>query len=176
MKDAPAIIWDLRGNGGGYTSIALAILGGRIQQPLDPYTIATRIPGSTPPAFEPVDFVFQVTPNDALAYGGKVAILTDGICYSACDLVSCAAKQAKLAVLVGQPTAGGFGTIKEVVQLPGSPAVWVSIDDQRTLDLQGVPLETHSVQPDLLVDYDPDDVAAGVDTMPEAAATYVKSP
>ncbi len=55
--------------------------------------------------------------------------------------------------------------------LPGDPAVYFSIDANRCARADAhAPLEGRSVQPDIVVEYDPQDLANGVDTVMERAA------
>ena len=46
----------------------------------------------------------------------------------------------------------------------------------RCSDTNGAPLEDRSVQPDLIVEYEPADLAAGIDTVLEAVATALLAP
>jgi len=179
VKAAPALIWDMRSNFGGISLVGLAIAGGMPTAQATQLTYCeARIPNSDPPAFDNFKYAeYEVVPGGPFAYSGDVAVLIDELDYSAADYFPLAVATATQSLLVGTPTAGAYGGGSGATELVGSnPATFVSIDVNRCSDVDGAPLEGRSVMPDLTVEYDPDDLAAGVDTVMEAAAAALLAP
>jgi hypothetical protein len=178
VKDAPAIIWDARGNYGGITRVGLAIAGGMAGAALTQISYCQqRIPESDPPAFYPNEYaVYDVTPGGPFTYAGKTAILVDGLDYSAADYFPLAVRKATPTLIVGTPTAGAYGGPGVLAELGSSPELRFDYDVNRCLDaLTDEPLEGTAVEPDIMVEYDPADLAAGVDTVMEAAAAALRN-
>jgi C-terminal processing protease CtpA/Prc len=165
------MVWDARSNGGGITLVGLAIVAGMPgAQAMGISYCQSRIPGSNPPAFSSQSYAhYQVTPGGPFAYTGKVAVLIDGLDYSAADYFPYAVSQATSALLVGTPTAGAYGASSVEIEFAGPPWLGASLDLNRCVDATGAPLEGRAVEPHLQVEYDPADLAAGVDTVLEAA-------
>jgi C-terminal processing protease CtpA/Prc len=130
-----------------------------------------RIEGSDPPSFTSSTYAeYAVEPGGPFAYTGKIAVLIDGLDYSAADYFPYAIQQAAPGtLLVGTPTAGAYGGSGPQLTIDGPPLLYGTYDPNHCEDAEGMPLEGRSVQPDLLVEYDPSDLAAGVDTVMEAA-------
>lgn len=171
---APAIIWDARSNYGGITPVGLEIVGGMPSaQAKAISSCRARIEGTDPPQFTSATYAeYAIAPGGPFAYTGKVAVLIDGLDYSAADYFPYAITQAAPdTLLVGTPTAGAYGGAGPQLTIDGPPLLTATYDLNRCEDASGLPLEGHSVQPDLLVEYDPADLAAGVDTVMETAAT-----
>lgn len=172
VKGQPMLIWDARSNYGGITPVGLAIVGGMpgVKAMSLSYCQA-RIPNSSPPGFYAFPYAeYAIEPGGPFAYGGKVAVLIDELDYSAADYFPLAVAAATDVLLVGTPTAGAYGGSGPLETLVGSPSVSFTVDSNRCSDATtDEPLEGRSVQPDRLVEYDPQDLADGVDTVMEAA-------
>jgi C-terminal processing protease CtpA/Prc len=131
-----------------------------------------RIPNSAPPDVYPTQYaIYALAPDGGtFPYAGKVAVLIDGIDYSASDYFARGAKLRTQAVLVGAATAGAFGATTGNRTFNGPPRFEVLVDANRCFDAQtNQPLEGDHTVPQLAVDYDPNDLAAGRDTVLEAA-------
>jgi hypothetical protein len=174
-EDAP-IIWDARSNSGGAAEVPLAIVAGmpganRVQLS-EGYQ---RIDGTFPFEFseEPLPtFSFEVPDDDRLNHDAPTAVLVDYSTTSAADFFAWGAKEFSDAIVVGTPgTANyGFGGLGAVV-LEGSVGVVAYRNDPlQSRMMDGTPLEGIEVVPDIVVEYDPADLAGGVDTVLEAAA------
>ncbi len=177
VKNAPAIVWDIRGNGGGLTLVGLHIASGMPGAKADQISYCqARIEKTNPPQFDAMKYVpYALTPGGDFAYSGKVAILTEGMNYSAADYFPLAVKTRTSSLLVGAPTAGGFGATSLTQPFKGPPAFSVSIDVNRCSSADtDAPLEGHSVEPHIAVDYDAKDLAAGIDTVLERAVAELK--
>jgi C-terminal processing protease CtpA/Prc len=178
IKNAPGVVWDLRGNIGGATPVTLAIVGG--MPTATPTSIAhcdVRIPFSNPPQFygsaAALDYEVQV--DSLFAYPGKVAIITDALTISAGDYFALATSLATNTPIVGAPTAGSFGGSGREIAISTSPSLMGTSDPNRCVDTDSVGLEGRSVHPTHPTQYAPKDLANGIDTLLEAAAMLVIS-
>ncbi|MCA9590474.1 MAG: hypothetical protein KC657_34460, partial [Myxococcales bacterium] len=172
VKTARAIVWDVRGNGGGLTRVGLDIASGFPgAQAGDISYCQARIPESDPPAFDTFKYAtYALAPGGRFAYAGKVAVLIDGLDYSAADYFPLAVKTKTSAILVGAPTAGGFGATSATRDFKGPPSFSVSVDLNRcSAAADDTPLEGRGVTPHVAAEYDPKDVAAGRDSILERA-------
>lgn len=172
VKAAPAIVWDARGNTGGITSVALAIVAGfPTAKATNLSYCRTRTARSIPPAYDADRYaVYSVTPGGPFAYSGKVAIVTDGLAYSAGDYFPFAARKAANALVVGSPTAGAFGGGHGPVSVAGPPALDANYDPSACFDAAtDQPLEAAPLAPTVAVELDPKDVESGKDTVLERA-------
>ncbi len=177
VKSAPAIVWDVRGNGGGLTLVGLNIASGFPGARAEPISYCeVRKPDTDPPAFEQFSVAeYLLTPGGPFAYSGKVAVLIDGLDYSAADYFPLAIKTRTNATLVGAPSAGAFGATSGTKSFDGPPAFDVSIDVYRCSSSETrTPLEGNGITPHVAVEYDPKDLAAGKDTVLERAVSLVK--
>lgn len=176
VKDAPRLVIDLRGNGGGLLRSALDMVS---QIPdarrtdyceffertsgSNPATYVSRSVRSVDPASVPLPARFP--------YRGRVAVLVDGATHSAAEHFALATKLATGALLVGTKTAGAYGTITsdKTLALPGTPALEVSINRSQVRTIDGKPLDGTSVEPHVVVEYEPDAMAKGQDPMLQRA-------
>lgn len=176
VKDARAIIWDVRGNGGGLTQVGLGIASGFPGAAAGEISYCqAREQGSSPPKFDSFKYAdYALTPGGQFAYTGKVAVLIDGMNYSAADYFPLAIKAKTSALLVGSATAGAFGATSDSKAFSGPPAFTVSIDLNRcSLSSDDTPLEGRGVEPHVLVEYDAKDLAAGKDTVLDRAVAEI---
>jgi hypothetical protein len=176
-KDAPALVWDARGNYGGITLVGLAIAGGMPTAQATSVSYCTaRVAGSTPPSFYPDEYAaYDVVPGGPFAYAGKAVVITDGLDYSAADYFPLAVRKATATPIVGTATAGAYGGPGPLQELSGPPSMLFNYDVNRCLDAEtGEPLEGSVTEPDLVVEHDPADLARGIDTVLEAAVELVK--
>lgn len=171
---ATGLVWDIRANGGGFTYTTLALAAG---MPGAREGVVTRcvgrVPGSDPVAYTRWPLVYELVPDDRFAFDGPVAALFDGRSVSASDYFAYTLRSFTDVRLFGRPTAGAFGGSSAAEPLPGTDGLYLGVDGVRCDDADGVPLETRSVQPHEWVEPDPHDVAAGIDTVLERAASWV---
>ncbi len=176
VKDAPRLVIDLRGNGGGLLRSALDVVS---QIPgarrTDYCEFFERTSGSNPATYvsrsvRTVDPAAVPQPA-RFPYRGRVALLIDGATHSAAEHFALATKLATGAVLIGTRTAGAYGTITsdKTRALPGSPALEVSINRSQVRTLDGKVLDGTSVEPHLLVEYEPEALVKGQDPMLQRA-------
>ncbi len=180
VPDGAPIIWDIRGNSGGSAEVALGIVAGM------PGAISTevsqghmRVVDSEPPAWRDEPEALQsysMTVSDELVTNHRdhrVAVLVNGQSLSAADFFAYAAKEFTDALVVGpEGTSGsyGFGGLRPRNIDGPVIALQHRVDPLRVRTPAGEFLERRSVEPDMVVAYAPADVAAGVDTVLEAAA------
>jgi C-terminal processing protease CtpA/Prc len=177
-KTASGIVWDLRGNPGGATMIALAIVGGMPGFARGTLAkCASRKIGSMPFEEQPgTAFVFQPSPSARFAFRGKVAVAIDGLTTSAGDYFALAASTMTHgeASLVGAETAGAYGGVGEGYEFGDLAPLRFTADVVRCTDPSGAPLERRGVVPSTAIELEPDDLANGRDTVLEAAAARVR--
>lgn len=174
VKNAPGIVWDARANTGGSSEVALAIVAGFAGAHSGVVSRGMkRVPGSVPFAYQPTpiaSFSFAVTAGGPLATTGKVAVLVDGLTYSAGDFFAYGARHFSNALVVGRPSAGAYGYGgNAATEVTGPPGFTFTVDGMKSVDASGAALDGQSITPDLVVEYDPADLAKDVDTVLEAA-------
>ncbi len=173
VKAAPAIIWDARGNNGGITPVGLAIVAGFSSARRTSISYCrTRVPGSSPPTFAVQRYMpYEVVPGGSFAYAGKVAVVTDGLAYSAGDYFPYAAAVASGAPVVGSSSAGAFGGGNAPIEIDGPPRLDANFDPTACFSaLTDLPLEGAPASPQVAVEYEARDLAAGKDTIVDRAA------
>lgn len=173
VKSAPAIVWDIRGNGGGLTMVGLDIASGFVGATGGEISYCrARIVRSDPPRFGAERYAtYQLSPGGRFAYSGKVGVLTDGLNYSAADYFPLAVKLKTGARIFGSKTAGAFGATSKTASFAGPPSFLVSVDLNRcSLAADDSDLEGASVEPHVVVEYEPADLVEGRDTILERAA------
>lgn len=172
---ARAVIWDARGNLGGASPVGFAIVAG--MQGAVPTPIArctTRIEGTDPVAYQALGPDYDIVPDDRVRVDLPAALLIDGMAISAADYFARATALAAPAVRIfGRPSAGAYGGGGLGTTLASAPNIYVAYDPYRCNDVDGTPLETIPTVPDERVNLDPADLAAGVDTVLERAATHL---
>ena len=171
--DARAIVWDLRSNIGGATPVGLSIVSGMPgARRVSINRCTRRVPDTTPPRYDDAGG-YEVIPNDRFAFDGPVAVLIDGRTVSAGDYFALAVRQATDAILVGTPTAGAYGGSGAAFPVEGELGLTAGYDPYRCNDLVGQPLETRAVEPHVFVEYNPDSLRRGHDTVLERAVEEV---
>jgi hypothetical protein len=172
VKSAPGIVWDTRGNTGGITNVGLAIVGGFASARKTAVSYCrTRIAGSSPPSFELARYaIYGVEPGGPFAYAGKVAVVTDGLAYSAGDYFPLAVAKASDAPVVGSASAGAYGGGRSPIAVDGPPKLSANFDPTACFDaVTNKPLEGAPLPPKVAIEYDAKDLASGKDTIVERA-------
>ncbi len=166
-RGRPGLIIDVRGNGGGSDGLAEQAMGRFLRAPIiASISFQRRTPGQT---FERL--VATAHPRGPWPFEGRVAVLTDEGCMSACEHFVSGMIEAG-ALTCGTPTSGCCGWIRPV-DLPGGVKLHVA----RTYPLHtgGVPSPLLGIPPHLWAPRTLDDVRAGKDTALAVALRWVRS-
>ena len=108
-RDRPGLIIDVRGNGGGQDDLAGQVVARFLKEPIiASISFHRQVPGQT---FERT--VERVEPRGPWRYEGRVAVLIDEGCLSACEHFVSGMAEAG-ALLCGTPTSGACGWIRPV--------------------------------------------------------------
>jgi len=192
LGNYPAIVVDLRGNGGGTLSAAMR-LGDYLLPHMQPVGyFASRaglarhaarsidqIKASSLPVFNGYDaeeFAREMTSKGALMlatggraqtpYRGRVVALIDEYCFSASEALASVVKETHVATLIGRRTAGAMLSANPVA-VEGDWTLLLPVWDFRTA--QGVRVEGKGVEPEIAVKYQ-----EGKDADVEAALSFLK--
>jgi carboxyl-terminal processing protease len=148
---APGLVVDVRGNGGGATPLLLtAALMNRPRpwwQESTPQHIALLEAQGNPPLRTSRDFLPQAPSTDA--YAGRLVLLVDRFCGSACEDFVMPFKSTGRAILVGETTQGSSGNPYRT-DLGWGMSVAVGAVRYRFPD--GSPFEGIGIEPDVRVE------------------------
>jgi carboxyl-terminal processing protease len=162
MRDAPALVIDLRGNGGGETRVMLDIAGNFFGRPTFYGAFRDR-------AGELQKYHTRRNPE---AYRGAVVILVDGESASATETFAAFMQEAGRARVVGRQTAGSTLNQGGRRQFKGGGELRYST--RTYLTPAGRELEGTGVTPDLTVALTLADLRAGRDAALEAAQSLLR--
>jgi C-terminal processing protease CtpA/Prc len=166
-RHRPALVIDVRGNGGGEDDLASKIVGRFLTAPvIASISFHRQVPGLT---FERT--VDWTKPRGPWRYEGRVAVLTDEGCMSATEHFVSGMAEAG-ALLCGTPTSGACGWIRRV-QLPGGATLNVS--QTFPLHTGGIPSPELGIAPHLWAVRTLSDLQVGNDTALRAALAWLNS-
>lgn len=161
------IILDVRDNGGGARHLAEA-LAYRVLGRERVYGFSTLKDGPGPDDFSEQEEI-AVTSDQGPPFVGPIAVLMSRSCYSACNLFVQAVRNQPGIRTFGEQSGGGGGA-PITKDLPNG---WqVRFTATRIFDLDGV-INENGFQPDESIDLDPDLRNQGVDTIIEAARSWL---
>ncbi|HEV7700150.1 MAG TPA: S41 family peptidase [Pyrinomonadaceae bacterium] len=161
MKDAPAIILDLRGNSGGDDSVSLKIEQRLFKKETQLMLIKTR---------KGINRDVKATGN-ASSYLGKIVILVDEFSGSAAEEMTAGLQEAGRAYVIGRTTMGE-DLDADIQELPDGGILIYPFGQSTTP--KGVIIEGRGVIPDQTVELKRADLLAGRDTQLQAALEYLK--
>jgi len=174
VKNAKELIIDVRANGGGATLVGLAIAGGMPGAKAMPIAhCQERVPYETTYTS---DFDYDLTPSTHFAYTGKVAVLSDGLSFSATDYFIRTMRIATNAIVGGRPQAAAYGGSTGELKIEKGPGLYVVPDPWRCTEPGGKPLEGQSVKLDFEQDLAPADLDKGLDSDVEVALGILRKP
>lgn len=164
LKDAKALILDLRGNPGGTDLLGQALASHLIEPGYAYFGLSAQRDGRWR---EP----FQVRPKhgaDHPRFSGRLVVLIDESTFSTADnLAACLRDAHPNATFIGQPTGAGTGAPREFT-LPNTKAV-VSFCTMRVYSPRGTLIEGIGVWPDIAIVPSRDDLLQGRDVALEEA-------
>lgn len=165
FRDAPGLILDVRGNGGGDDGLAAQVAGRFVGQE----TVWTRCSLRMCPFWTPT-LAHVVAPRGPWTYTGKVAVLIDGAVFSSNDFFVGGLVRSGRATAIGTATGGGSGN-PAVITLPGGARVRLSRWQEFFAD--GTLVEGTGTEPDIEVTLTRADIAAGRDPVLERAVAFL---
>jgi carboxyl-terminal processing protease len=133
---AKAIIFDLRGNPGGFGGMAIPVAARLVSREMSLGTIQFRDFANT----------LTVAPSlDRKPFSGKVVVLTDEGSASTSEILAAGLQESKRAMVVGDATVGAaLGSTIEA--LPGGAVIQIPVAGFKTP--KGIAIEGRGVQPD----------------------------
>ena len=171
MQDAPALVIDVRGNGGGAEPLAQQVAGCFVDTPRLYAKHVIRDPDS-PGGFTPPHERW-LKPNDkGPAYRGRIAVLTGPAVLSSCEAFLLMMKQVPGAVLVGGKSQGASGNPQPYDLENG---VTVLLPSWKAMTPDGQEFEGQGIPPDIKVQAAPRDFATA-DPVLEAALAHLRQP
>ncbi|MEM1569561.1 MAG: S41 family peptidase [Candidatus Bathyarchaeia archaeon] len=167
LREAKCLVIDVRDNGGGSDGLAEAAIGRFIDRPVLCSINFQRRPGTD--VYD--KFIAIAKPRGPWQYKGRVAVLINAGCCSACEHFVSGMKEAG-ALLVGEPTTGACGWSRPI-DLPGGAVLYVS----KTFPIHGkTPSPLNGIKPHIKATPRLKDLQAGRDVALEAALKTLLSP
>jgi carboxyl-terminal processing protease len=162
MRDAPGIIIDLRGNGGGDDDVAIKMAGMLFDKETQLMITKTR---------KGNNLYYKAKPTKN-SYLGKVVILVDEFSGSASEQFAAGMQEIQRAVVIGKTTAGE-DMDADLEKLPtGAFLIYASGQPQTP---KGIVIEGRGVIPNIEANLTRKELLAGRDAQLEAAIDYIKN-
>jgi C-terminal processing protease CtpA/Prc len=147
VGEAPGLVLDFRGNsGGGFDHEGFL--------------------GRFVPKGETLSFVNTYASAGPRPYGGRIVVIVDATVRSAGETAAGIFKEDGRAYMIGESPTAGMSSSKTTIELPsGLFALYVSVSSNKGRFNGGKGIEGIGVIPHEIVEFDPKDLAAGVDTL-----------
>jgi carboxyl-terminal processing protease len=168
FKSCAGLVIDVRGNGGGADELADRVNGRFIDQPVISSIDFWRQAGTD--SYKKT--IGWVQPRGPWMYQGRVAVLIDEGCASACEHFVSGCEATGRMLLVGRPTNGAGGGPTGVTLCDGTK---VMISRALSLRANGVVFEGYGLVPHILVPPSLSDLRQGRDAALEAARKWLLS-
>lgn len=166
FRDAPGLIIDVRGNGGGNDTLASQVAGRLFTEKQFFARCRFRVYPFWTPAFRR-----YVEPRGPWTYTGPVVLLIDEGVYSSNDFFVGGLARSGRVTTVGRPTGAGSAN-PEIFTLPGGAQLRLSRWIEYFAD--GTPVEGNGTRPDIEVILTIADIAAGRDPDLETALAVLR--
>lgn len=159
VAGAPGMVLDFRGNSGGGMD-------------------HDQFMGRFVPQGTTLEFVGRYASAGAQPYGGPIVVIVDGTVVSTGETASGIFKEDGRAYMIGESSTAGMSSQKTTIELPsGLFSLYVSTGSNKGRFNGGRGIEGIGVIPHELVEFDPKDLARGVDTLiARAEALLAKFP
>jgi C-terminal processing protease CtpA/Prc len=174
LMDAPGLIIDLRGNGGGYVDAVEKVAGRFMAERTSMGFFNRRYPGQEAIVAVYDDWSGGYTDKPRLVaaprtdtYTGPVVILVDRTCFSACEMFTAGLQAAGRALVIGPGSTGGGSGFVAGLRLPSGAIISFSYTVAWRPD--GQIIEGYGVAPDIKVGERARDWAVGRDRVLERA-------
>lgn len=163
FADAPGVVLDVRGNGGGIGAMAMGMLGWMVTEEKTLGTVIVR-------GHE----LEMIIPPRATTYDGPLVVLVDELSASAAEFLASGLQDLGRARIIGQATSGAVlgSTIERLPSGDGFQYVISDYISHRT----GASLEGVGAQPDLLAPPERQALLSGRDPALEAAIAWILKP
>jgi carboxyl-terminal processing protease len=168
FKDCKGLVIDVRGNGGGSDELADEVNGRFIDKPVVSSIDFWREEGTQ----EFHKTIGWVQPRGPWTYRGRLCVLTDEGCASACEHFVSGIEAMGRALLVGAPTNGAGGGPTMVTLCDGTKLV---ISRAVGFRANGVMFEGHGIPPHILAIPSLEDLRQGRDAAVNIAQTWLLS-
>jgi len=177
-NEIPAVILDLRSNGGGSGWLADQMAAYFFDQEIVVGNTAKYNRGSGDFYMDPGDETRMIPPRAELQYGGEVVVLVGPACASACEFFSYDMTIQDRATILGQyPTEGAGGSVEDFL-MPEDITVQLTIG--RAVDAEGnIHLEGKGVVPEIKVPVTIETLmqqSLGQDVVLQAAVEFLTQP
>ena len=167
FRELPCLLLDVRNNRGGSDALADKITGRFLRGPIVSSISFHREVGTQ--RYQKT--VETAHPRGPWRFGGRVAVLTNEDCASACEHFVSGMRASGAALLVGRPTTGACGWRKSI-PLPGGSVLYCSL----TIPFHGAePSPLHGIAPDRLVLPTLEALRAGRDLVIEEAVASLRA-
>jgi carboxyl-terminal processing protease len=175
FASSPNLVIDVRGNGGGATPFQL--IAALMNQPRRPWQEATpqHIALFEAQGMPPLRLSREFPPQSpsAGAYAGRLFLLVDRFCGSACEDFVMPFKDTRRAVVIGETTQGSSGNPYRADLGKG---MWVAIGAVRYRFPDGTPFEGIGIAPDVTIERRLSDIAAARDAVLEREQELADAP
>jgi carboxyl-terminal processing protease len=185
LEGSPPIVWGLTKQGFGYLWLSKcpqdlpARIDPALEELADAPGLIVDFRGNAGGAFDHEDFLGRFLPKGstlsggkgyestgAHPYGGPVVVLIDAGVRSAGESAAGIFKEDGRGWLIGESPTAGMSSSKETIELPsGLFALYVAVASNKGRFNGGKGIEGIGVPPSEVVEYEPEDLAQGIDTL-----------
>ncbi len=171
FADRDGLVFDVRDNHGGSDLVAMAVLARFLGEVIWPVHVRYKL-GPAHDSFTP--WIPEPILPGLAPTSQPVVLLVNGGCLSAADFFVAGASLVPSFTLLGTTSCGGTGAPDHDV-LPISQTTYYFSQMQRRYVPTWEQIEGRGIDPDIVVEPDPADLAAGIDTQLAAAIAWLRA-